>query len=88
MHHPYHTRNKFFNEKLARFIMKSYIHILPLWTGLMSTPDNRARIAVAQGADNSVFKTTFSSAVAECWFKIVKENILLGEDNLKLNRFI
>lgn len=54
----------------------------------MSTPDNRARIAVAQGADNSVFKTTFSSAVAECWFKIVKENILLGEDNLKLNRFI
>lgn len=64
-------KNDFYNKNLAEFILKNYIHVLPLWTGITSLPG-----------------VTYSNAVAENWFGLVKTNILNGELRIKLNRFL
>lgn len=59
--------NEFYNKKLAQFIMKHYIHILPLWTGLTSSPGVTYSNAVAE----NFFKQVKSNILgSELGFKL------------------
>ena len=77
---PYYAPNVFLH------IVQNFMHILPLWSGLLL--DNIGRYA----SDCEVFQkpeeTRATNAIVESWFRTVKHEVLSGRKKLKPGEFI
>lgn len=70
-----HEKNHLQSEEFARYILHHCMPFVPLWTGLLNNL-----------IDDHVQR--YSNSNVECWFKIVKKDMLQNERRLKIGRFV
>ena len=65
-----------YSPQIIQFLLKYYVPLVPLWSEIILS------------TVNSKGSPTDSNAIAENWFRIVKQNIFTSETNIKAADFI
>ena len=82
-------KNLLYSPDAADMLIKNFMYIYPLWSGVLLGPLNRyATDSTSQEKELDFTETRDSNAIIESWFSIVKKNIFRGKERLEPSFFI